>query len=344
MKRRLSDIARNLKVSSTTVSLALSGKGRVSPEMIRRVKEEAKRLGYRPNQYGKALRTGRSNVIGLVLPDVSNPLYPRMARAIATAAEDCGYGVLIADSHDSAEMQDSALRRLVDLGSDAIVIIPRKGTRINEQPIPVAVIDAPGAPNNVVSADHAGGGAMVVEHLQECGHRNILCLGDNHSSLVQCTRINGMISAAGSGTIIQQLWLADNPDLIGVIRKGVTAVACTSDLIALRLLTELGNASLSVPQDVSLTGFDDLDFGQLISPKLTTVGTSDTEVGERAIAGLIRLIEGKERHQDNVVPMRLVSRESVRVLDNREEGNEIDWIDGGVCDQRNLRDGSTGAG
>lgn len=318
MKRRLTDIAQNLQVSSATVSLALSGKGRVSPEMVKRVKAEAERLQYQPNQYGKALRTGRSNVIGLVLPDLSNPLFPRMARAIAVAAEERGYGLLFADSHDSPEMQGRALQRLIDLGSDAIVVIPRQGTEIGKQSVPVAVIDAPGAPYNVISADHAGGGALIMEHLRDSGHRNIICLGANHTSLVQCTRIRGMIAAAGADTNIETHWLEDNPDLVSAIRDGATAVACTSDLIAIRLITEMSAANMDVPNHVSLTGFDDLDIGRMISPRLTTVTTSEAELGKRAIAALIELIEGSDAHREDLVPMRLISRETVKIFNNRE--------------------------
>ncbi|MFV0491095.1 MAG: LacI family DNA-binding transcriptional regulator [Pseudorhodobacter sp.] len=324
MKPKLADIARNLQVSTATVSLALSGKGRVSPAMIERIKQEAAKLGYRPDQNGKALRTGRTNLIGLVLPDVSNVLFPRMARAIATAAEERGYGVLIADSRDSAEMQDEALRRLVDLGADALVVIPRKGTEIGTQPIPVAVIDAPGAPQNMISADHAGGGALLTEHLQEAGHRNILCVGETRSSLVQRTRIAGMLSAAGAGSTISQDWLEDDPDIPAAIRSGVTAIACTSDTIALRLLTELGQAGMMVPQDVSLTGFDNLDLGLMVRPQLTTVGTSETELGNRAIDRLIQLINDGDGRWGDVVPMHLISRETVSTASNRENGDESD--------------------
>ncbi|PVA06784.1 LacI family DNA-binding transcriptional regulator [Thalassorhabdomicrobium marinisediminis] len=310
MKPKLSDIARNLSVSSATVSLALSGKGRVSRDMVERVEAEARRIGYAPNQMGKALRTGRSTIIGLVLPDVGNPLFPRMARSIVQAAEDQGYGVLIADSHSGAQTQDRAVQRLVDFGSDGILVIPRKGTRIGSSDIPTAVIDAPTSPLNIVSADHHQGGALAVRHLREQGHQKILCLGGSSASLVQRTRVEGMQSAADGAEVTVHWMNESTPDIPALVRQGVTAIATTSDLMAVQVLTELGAAGLRVPQDVSLVGFDDLDVGQMIRPKLSTVGTSETEIGRRAIAGLIAMINGGERPKDDVVPMHLVQRET----------------------------------
>ena len=311
MKPKLSDIAHNLSVSSATVSLALSGKGRLSAKTVERIEVEARRIGYAPNQMGKALRTGRSHVIGLVLPDVANPLFPRMARAIVLAAEDLGYGVLIADSHSSAETQKHSLQRLIDLGSDGIIVIPQKGTEIVDCSIPVAVIDAPTSRLNVVSADHAAGGAIAISHLQEQGHLRILCVGGTRSSLVQRTRMSGMMNAASPAAKLTEHWVDDAPDIVSLIAAGATAIATTSDMIAVQFLTELGSAGLRVPQDVSLVGFDDLDIAKLIHPKLTSIATSEIDIGQRAIAGLIQLINGGTRAKNEVIPMRLVRRDTV---------------------------------
>lgn len=311
MKPKISDIARNLSVSSATVSMALSGKGRVSRETTRKIEAEAKRIGYSPSHTGRALRTGRTNVMGLILPDIASPLFPRMGRDIVRAAEAAGYGVLMADSQDSVRMQEQAMRRLIDFGADGVVIIPRKGTTIAPQNVPVAVIDAPDSPMNVVSADHAEGGAIAIRHLQEMGHRNILCLGETSSSLVQRTRIRGMRLAADRASRLTECWLEDAPDIPAIVGDTITAVATTTDIIALRVLTELSRAGFQVPRDVSLTGFDNLDFGQVITPGLTTIGTSESAIAKSAVAGLIQMIDGKEGVKNTLVPMHLVSRDTV---------------------------------
>jgi LacI family transcriptional regulator len=109
----LRDIARSLQVSTATVSNALAGKGRVSADVAERIRLEAQRQDYRPTLAGRALRTGRSGVVGLVVPDLSNPLFPRMAQALQHSAEAAGLGMLIADSHADGAAQAGAIERLI---------------------------------------------------------------------------------------------------------------------------------------------------------------------------------------------------------------------------------------
>ncbi len=120
---KLTRIANTLGVSAATVSNALSGKGRVSAELTDRIRSIAADLGYVPSQAGRALRTGRSGVIGLVLPDISNPLFPQIAQAIEFAASSAGYGVLIADSRGDIAIQTRAIERLIERGVDGMVIV-----------------------------------------------------------------------------------------------------------------------------------------------------------------------------------------------------------------------------
>jgi len=267
----LSDIARALGVSSATVSNALSGKGRVSPNLISRVKEMADRLGYVPSQAGRALRTGRNGVLGLVLPDIANPLFPHIAQAVEAAAVSAGYGILIGDSRGAVDLQTAAINRLIERGVDGLVIVPRRGTRIADMDIPVAVIDSPSTPGNTVAADHWQGGELVGAHLAMLGHRKILLLGKNPASIVQSDRIGGIKAglgcALGQRADIEVLWIEHHEErygsgtLLGLkekIANGVTAIAAVSDVHALRAMTELYHSGYQVPSDVCVIGFDDL--------------------------------------------------------------------------------------
>ena len=128
----LSRIATSLGVSVATVSNALSGKGRVSGQLIERIREHAAELGYVPSQAGRALRTGRSGVLGLVLPDIANPLFPKIAQAIEFAASAAGYGVLIADSRGDIATQTEAIDRLVERGVDGMPSTPAPPTPPNK--------------------------------------------------------------------------------------------------------------------------------------------------------------------------------------------------------------------
>lgn len=310
MQPRLQDIARDLGVSSATVSNALTGKGRVSEDLKGRIRAHALSMGYVPNRQGRALRTGRSGVLGLVLPDLTNPLFPALAQAIEAAAAQAGYGVLIADSRGDSGAQTEALRRLVRQGADGIVVVPRRGTRVMAMQVPVALIDTASTPGNSVSADHRQGGRIAIRHLRDLGHRAIAVLGESRASLVQNDRIGGMRSAA-EGATLRVLWLEDGaPDLPGLVAQGVTALIATSDLHALTALTALQRAGLSVPGQISVMGFDDLSFSAAVMPGLTSIAQNAPAIAAGAVASLCARIDGAPAPDQTIVPMTLIRRGS----------------------------------
>ncbi|KAA0699095.1 LacI family transcriptional regulator [Neorhizobium sp. P12A] len=331
----LSRIAASLGVSVATVSNALSGKGRVSAELVERIRATANALGYVPSQAGRALRTGRSGVLGLVLPDISNPLFPQIAQAIEYSASVAGYGVLIADSRGDVGMQTEAINRLIERGVDGMIIVPRRGTRIADIGCPVAVIDTPSTPGNTVSADHWQGGREIAKHLAWLGHRKVLLIGANPGSNVQNDRIGGIKAGFDSAVQTEVLWIEKIEDqngggcLLGLAEKateGFTAFAAVSDLHALRALTELQRAGINVPGCVSVTGFDDLIWSPVVTPALTTMRMDMDTIAEIAISALVHAIEKGEPEEASAdetpserrlvtatvsrVPMQLVVRQS----------------------------------
>jgi LacI family transcriptional regulator len=329
----MSAIAAALGVSAATVSNALSGKGRVSPELADKVRATAAALGYVPSLTARALRTGRSGVLGLVLPDIGNPLFPQIAQAIENAAAAAGYGVLIADSRGGIATQTEAINRLIERGVDGMVVVPRHGTRIADIGCPVAVIDTPSTPGNTVSADHWQGGEAIGRHLAQLGHRRVLLVGNYRSSNVQNDRIGGLRAGLGPGVHCDTLWIetvegTGGPGcplgLADKARGGFTGFAAVSDLSALRALTELQRAGIGVPEMVSVTGFDDLIWSPVVTPALTTVRMDLPTIADLAIGALIRAIEPEAEGEltttatttrrvsclPDRVPMQLVVRQS----------------------------------
>ncbi|GHC73180.1 LacI family DNA-binding transcriptional regulator [Limoniibacter endophyticus] len=297
---RLSRIAQSLGVSVATVSNALSGKGRVSAELSARIKKTAEEMGYVPSQAGRALRTGRTGVIGLVLADIANPLFPQIAQAIEFAASEAGYGVLIADSRGASSLQMEAIDRLLERGVDAMIVIPRRGTRIGALGCPVALIDSPSTPGNSVSADHWEAGLAMGQHLRELGHRKVLLLGSGSESNVQNDRLGGIRAALGKEAVCETLWIAHRKPrngedfslgLAGYYARGFTAFATTSDLHALRALSELQRAGISIPSQASVTGFDDLALAEVTSPRLTTMRMDMPRIAELAVKALIERLD-----------------------------------------------------
>lgn len=299
----LSFIASTFSVSVATVSNALSGKGRVSAELSEKIRRKADELGYVPSPAGRALRTGRSGVLGLVLPDIANPLFPQIAQAIEQVAAQAGYGVLIADSRGEISMQTEAINRLIERGVDGMIIVPRRGTRIANVDCPVAVIDSPSTPGNTVSADHWEAGQQLGRHLFSLGHRKIFLIGKNPDSNVQNDRLGGIRSGLPHGAQTETLWIEPLEKAQGTegrlglaekIKQGFTAFAAVSDLHALRVLTELQSEGIDVPDHASVTGFDDLIWASVVTPSLTTMRMDMLRIAEVAIAALVRAIEDDE--------------------------------------------------
>lgn len=299
----LHGIAAALGVSSATVSNALSGKGRVSAELGERIRKMAAEMGYVPSPAARALRTGRSGVLGLVLPDIGNPLFPQIAQAIEKAAADAGYGVLIADSHGEIAKQTDAINRLIERGVEGMVVVPRRGTRIADVDCPVAVIDSPSTPGNTVAADHWDGGVQIGRHLAGLGHSNVVMIARNSDSNVQNDRIGGIRSGLTASARTDTLWIASLEERhgegcrLGVadkVRQGFTAFAAASDLHALRVLTELQDEGIAVPDEASVTGFDDLIWASVVTPSLTTIRMDMARIAEVAVTALVRAIDGED--------------------------------------------------
>lgn len=316
----LSELARHLGVSIATASNALSGKGRLSPELAQRIRDTANQMGYVPSQAGRALRTGRSGVLGLVLPDIGNPLYPEIAQEIERVATGAGYGVLIANSRDDISAQDKAIAQLIERGVDGIVIVPRRGTKVPETRCPIAIIDTPKTPRNTVSGDHFDGGVQIARHLTALGHTKILLIGDDPSSNVQNTRINGMRAAFTGAQTVETIWIVEIEakhgkgcalDLAGWRARGFTAFACVSDPHALRALTELQSAGIAIPAEATVTGFDNLQWSSFISPPLTTVKMNMPEIARLAIDALVAAIKDREASDDTPSPPVIARKASV---------------------------------
>jgi LacI family transcriptional regulator len=299
----LSVLASTFGVSVATVSNALSGKGRVSAELSDRIRKKADELGYVPSPAGRALRTGRSGVLGLVLPDIANPLFPQIAQAIEQVAAQAGYGVLIADSRGEISMQTEAITRLIERGVDGMVVVPRRGTRIANVDCPVAVIDSPSTPGNTVSADHWDAGRQLAAYLTGLGHQKIFLIGKNPDSNVQNDRLGGIRSGLPASAVTETLWIEPLEKVHGAschlglaqkVSQGFTAFAAVSDLHALRVLTELQRDGIDVPERASVTGFDDLIWAPVVTPPLTTMRMDMMRIAEIAIAALVRTIENDE--------------------------------------------------
>jgi LacI family transcriptional regulator len=319
----LRDVANAAGVSMTTVSHALSGKRHVAPETASRIRALVPRLGYVPYAAARSLQSGKTFVLGLVVPDISNPFFGEIARGVDQVADDRGYGLILTTSGASSKGHERAFNLLRNRSIDGLIY--NAGSALSDHELaemaevhPVVLVDEalpdlPGIPS--VSADHLQGGCLAGEHLRSIGHRNVAIFGGPrglHStqersagflrSFPNAIRLDGDYTEA-SGHARAIALVDSHPE--------VTAVFATSDTIAFGALEGLAQRGLTVPADVSLVGFDDVDFASRISPRLTTIRQPTVEIGRAASSKLLDLIDGRGVHETSTtLPVRFIARES----------------------------------
>ena len=307
------EIANRLGISTATVSNALRGKGRVSSALAVQIRAEADVLGYVPDHTARALRTGKSNTIGLLVPNIGLPLFPAFAQAIERAAKQRGLAVLIGDSQGDAQKQSFEIKNMIARGVDALIVIPVLGTTVAQQSVsvPVAIIDSAATAGNIAASDHREGGRMIARHLIELGHEKLLVLAGSQNSRVARERVEGMCEIFLSAGVVPTLKHSDASfEAGGNLGRELdigrfTACAAAYDTLAVGFALAVRERGYNIPEDISLTGFDDLMWAQIVSPPLTTVRQDLEAVATHALAFVVG-----ETDTSRIFPTDLVVRQS----------------------------------
>jgi LacI family transcriptional regulator len=320
LKVTLKEVAREAGVSLATASYALNGKSEVGEGTRAHVLEVAHRLGYQANLSARAMKTGRTGAIGLIIPNITNPLFARLAQSVTSAAEDHGAAVLLVDSEGSKEAEFEAIERLGQHGADGLIWFPvndegRMRAGAFDKPIVVLDRNLPGF--DQVHAEYAEGGRLAGEHLVALGHRRIGLLNGPGDVLNSRQRAEGVRAAVVHSAEI--IWSLEHPyvpelgaqalDLLA--RKEVTAIACGNDLIALGAMAALRDLGLAPGKDVSVIGFDDIELCRLVWPRLSSVRLPIAEMGAAAVERLMSRIKKPDMaHQKVLLGVSLSARES----------------------------------
>jgi DNA-binding LacI/PurR family transcriptional regulator len=308
-------------VSQSTVSLVLSGKsaGRISARTEEAVRRAAEELGYRPNAAARALRTGAARSVGLVVPDVTHPFFGKTMRGAQEAAWSAGYAVALVDVPLDRPLEAplEALRAGPADGFLYFSVEPPERRPGGER---IVVIEA--EPEGVpwVSLDTAGGTDAALAHLIELGHRRIGQLGSRvQYPTFQIRRARWTAALASLGVSPEGLWAGSGFDFDDAATAAgnlldlddpPTAIVCDDDILAGGVYLAARARGLSIPRDVSVVGFDDLDFARVLDPPLTTVGVDAEELGAVAFRLLAELIGGGAGESGRRLPVELVVRGS----------------------------------
>ncbi len=319
----MADVAARAGVSGQTVSRVVNGSPRVDPSTRARVEGAMAELGYRPHAAARALRTGRSQTIGLVVSTLSTVGNFRMLQAVADAAGSRGYALTVVTATGPASVA-AAFERLGAQGVDGAIVLNEATAIARDATAPaglrLVVVDSPADDRfGVVGSDHEGGARAATQHLLEAGHRTVWHVAGPEDSFAADARERGWraaLAAAGAEAPepLRGDWSAASGHAAGLAlagRGGVSAVFCANDQMALGVMRALADAGRRIPDDVAVVGFDDVADAADFRPPLTTVRQDFDALGERAVAALVDAIGG-EPAQVGLVPTRLVVRESSR--------------------------------
>lgn len=340
------DIARHLGLSKGTVSLALNDAPGVNAETRRRVKEYAQAVRYRPNQLARAIHTGRSQLVAVVLARLTDSFFEEIVQGIENVASRREYDVIVASvSGESAQERARAAESLVDrligrqidglIGSE--LTLPESARALlADAGVPTLYLGPEPLPGKTsVTVDHALGGRLAAEHLWDLGHRHVLFVGANERySRLRLAGARAVFEERGGAAASGVDWCLESRtlsrgalDVEGAYfavasrlhlrpRGDFTALFCSSDLLAVGACKAILDAGLSIPGDLSVVGYDDLRWTRLLTPSLTSVHQPQVSQGEAAMEILLARIEGGGEGGPSALPgsrllePRLVARDS----------------------------------
>ncbi len=292
----LRDVARAAGVSPATASRALSAPDLVAPERRELVRRVARELGYRPNRAARELITGRSGHLCLVVPDLENPFFSAVAKAVQARARAAGHAVVVADAEEDPLLEAELVTHLGAQADGVLLCSPRMSpddlaeVAADDRPLLLVNREAAGLPSVVI--DNRDGVRQAVRHLHALGHRRVAYAGGPPGSWSDARRREGLV-----GDLAAQLPGLDVVDLGAhapvfaggvaaadlALAAGATAVLAHNDLMALGLLDRLRTRGVRVPDDVSVVGFDDAPVATLVTPALTTVAAPLARLGRTAV-------------------------------------------------------------
>ena len=326
MSRRVSmaDVAARAGVSGQTVSRVVNGSPRVDPATRTRVETAMAALGYRPHRAARALRTGRTETIGLLVSTLATVGNSRMLQAVADAAASRNYALVVV-TLGGREGAPAAFDRLREQGVDGVIVLNEATALATDGPLPpdleLVVVDAPVDDEHpgfgIVQSDHAGGARAAVAHLLALGHRTVHLIAGPESSFAAAERERGWrlaLSEAGAQAPAPNRgdWTAASGHRAATALAAdaaVTAVFAANDQMALGAMRAFAEAGRRVPEQISVVGFDDNADAADYLPPLTTVRQDFDALGERAVAALVDGIEGAPRAVETL-PTALVVRAS----------------------------------
>jgi DNA-binding LacI/PurR family transcriptional regulator len=325
------DVARRAGVSIATVSRTVNHISTVNEELARKVWKAIDEVGYLPNTQARALVSGRSKLLGLIVSEITNPFFPELIQEFENLAVEQGYEVLIGSTNYDPARTESLMRRLLQRNVDGVAVMTfgveeELVQRLVEREFPLVFVDAgPELPNiRLVQPDYAEGIRQAVQHLAALGHRQIAFIsGPLEQRSPKARREAFLKSMAEVGLTAPPEHLVEGThtmeggivamEKLLTVKELPTAVMCSNDMTAIGALHALYRTTHRVPDDISVVGFDDIHLAQFVLPPLTTVQMACRDLAVAAVEALRAGIEPehpKQGRREWKIPTRLVVRQS----------------------------------
>jgi len=328
-KMDIRTVAQLANTSIATVSRTVNRVSTVNPKLAKRVWAAIAQLDYFPNSQARALVSGRSRLLGLIVSDITNPFFPELIQGFEEIAVEHGYEILIGSTNDDSRRVSLCIRRMLERRAEGVAVLTFGVERplleqLSDRKVPLVFVDVgqerPGI--SLLRVDYRHGVRQGVQHLAVLGHRKIAFISgprDLHSAQSRQTAIFGALEECGIKS--NPLWMVEGDHTMegGIkamhrllqLSQPPTAVMCSNDMTAIGVLHQVYRAGLRIPEDLSVIGFDDIHIAQVTIPPLTTIQMSCFELARAAVTALRAHVEDDgEPKRSYKIDTRLVVRES----------------------------------
>ena len=334
MRTTIKDVAREANLSVSTVSLALSDKpSRVSLQTKKRVQDTAARLNYRPNHNALGLVTRKTKMLGIILPDIGNVFFALMAKGASKEADKYQHSLSVFDTDWNPDKDIQAVNMMLERGADGILLTCSTlshSDRLSEcielcaaENVPLMIADQipDYVPAHSITINQELGGYVTTSHLLDLGHERIGCITGAMTASSSQKRLYGYIRALQERNIVFDSALIAEGDYKAesgyeltkpLLDQGVSAIFAFNDMIAYGVMRYMSEIKKNVPNDLSLVGFDDIYFSQMMQTPLTTIRQPAFELGRTAVRKLLKMINGEPVERRTVFEPELIIRESTK--------------------------------
>jgi len=333
---KLRDVARAVNVSDSTASRALSDDPRISRTTRLAVKAAAAELDYVPNAAARSLRKRHTLTLGLLIPDLRDPVHGQIASGFEEEAARNGFCVIMVNGENQPAQERVGLKVFAEHGADAVAIVssaisPREGReRVDPERLVLVQPDHRSLPRRpgtavpgVILTDDATGIRAAVDYLVDCGYRRIAYVEGEAgaTNTLRAEAVAATLHDRGIGGRLRtfpatgETWRAPASLAATIAADLPEALVCYDDKLALALMDALRDVGIRVPDDVGLVGFDGIPFTAISNPRLTTVAMPSGEMGRQAATTLIRAIREGALPEGMLVAPELIVRESTRRLE-----------------------------